>query len=98
VSAVHPHRDVPTPLDTSAIGERSVPTPVDTGAIGKDASLPTPTALRCMLCGDVIGVYEPLVLCRGSEPLITSLASDPTLDSADAHYHHDCYNTVEQSG
>ncbi len=50
--------------------------------------------LRCRLCGDVIGVYESLVVLLGGHPLRTSLAAEPSLASAvgDA-YHGSCYDT-----
>ncbi|MFI5004164.1 MAG: hypothetical protein ACHQE6_04040 [Solirubrobacterales bacterium] len=49
--------------------------------------------LRCRLCGDVIGVYEPLVMLLGGHPLRTSLAAEPSLAGAvgDA-YHGGCYD------
>jgi hypothetical protein len=50
---------------------------------------------RCEGCGDVIGVYEPLVLCSGKSVRTTSRAAEPGLGgSNDAHYHRDCYTKV----
>jgi hypothetical protein len=48
--------------------------------------------LRCELCGEVIGVYEPLVVCSGQHVRTTSRAAEPDLKAGgSAHYHHDCY-------
>ena len=52
---------------------------------------------RCQGCGEVIGVYEPLVVYDGSGAHTTSRAAEPDLRaSAAACYHRDCYATVEQ--
>lgn len=53
-------------------------------------------ALRCLLCGDVIGVYEPLVTCeRGAHARTTSRAAEPGLESAGgAYYHRACYSAL----
>jgi hypothetical protein len=36
-----------------------------------------PARLRCRQCGDVIGVYEPLVVIEPHGPRVTSLAAEP---------------------
>jgi hypothetical protein len=47
---------------------------------------------RCPLCGDVIGVYEPMVLVNEHGPRETSGAAEPTLgDAPGARFHRDCF-------
>lgn len=47
---------------------------------------------RCARCGDVIGVYEPLVHVREALVRRTSRAAEPQIVSASgAVYHEDCY-------
>ena len=46
----------------------------------------------CERCGDVIGVYEPLVVGDGRSIRTTSRAAEPQLRAGlGAHYHHACY-------
>lgn len=46
--------------------------------------------LRCAYCGDVIGVYEPLVVVSGDQLRSTALAAEPDAASdPDAVYLHD---------
>jgi hypothetical protein len=50
----------------------------------------------CRNCGEVIGVYEPLVVRDGSGTRTTSRAAEPELRaSAAAYYHRDCYAAGE---
>jgi len=45
----------------------------------------------CPLCGDVIGVYEPLLVVGGGAARRSSLAREPLLGSGeDVIVHHDC--------
>jgi hypothetical protein len=44
--------------------------------------------VRCQTCGDVIGVYEPIVLVEPSGRRETSLAADPELCDSGAVCHH----------
>jgi hypothetical protein len=46
---------------------------------------------RCRRCGDVIGVYEPLVTFEKSHPRTTSRAAEPGLDTAGVYYHRRCF-------
>jgi hypothetical protein len=46
---------------------------------------------HCRLCGEVIGVYEPLVAFTSSGSRTTSRAAEPELDPADTYYHRLCY-------
>lgn len=53
-------------------------------------------ANRCAWCGDVVGVYEPMVFVIDDEPLHSSLAARPDLAVTGAtRYHRDCYETPE---
>jgi hypothetical protein len=57
----------------------------------------TPNALTCVHCGDVIGVYEPLLLIGDGEIRETSLAAErDVLLARAAHYHRACYAAREQ--
>lgn len=47
--------------------------------------------LRCRRCGDVIGVYEPLVMCENSHSRTTSQAAEPGLNMAGIYYHRPCF-------
>ncbi len=48
--------------------------------------------LRCAHCGDVIGVYEPLVTVMEGRPLTTSRLNHPELGAdAPGCYHRDCF-------
>jgi hypothetical protein len=48
--------------------------------------------MRCGHCGDVIGVYEPLVLLDGGEPRTTSAAAEPQIgDEPGVLFHRACY-------
>jgi hypothetical protein len=52
---------------------------------------------RCQGCGEVIGVYEPLVAYDGSGAHTTSRAAEPGLRASTAvYYHRDCYVTPEE--
>jgi hypothetical protein len=49
-------------------------------------------AVRCGSCGDVIGVYEPIVVVVEGGPRTTSGAAEPELTREAAEcYHHNCY-------
>jgi hypothetical protein len=55
--------------------------------------------LTCAHCGDVIGVYEPLIVQLDGEVRETSLAAEGDLPSAAAaHYHEACYAARGQDG
>jgi len=48
--------------------------------------------MRCAHCGDVIGVYEPLIALAEGRARETSLAAEPgAADRGDSHYHRACY-------
>jgi hypothetical protein len=52
---------------------------------------------RCQVCGEVIGVYEPLVAHDENGPRTTARAAEPDLRaSAAAYYHHDCYVAIRE--
>jgi hypothetical protein len=51
---------------------------------------------RCEYCGDVIGVYEPLVLAKEDGHRHTSLAAEPHLfPAADPCYHGLCFELLQ---
>ncbi len=46
----------------------------------------------CAHCGDVIGMYEPLIVVEEHGARQTSRAAEPTLAfEPDRHYHRGCY-------
>jgi len=45
----------------------------------------------CAHCGDVIGVYEPMVMLTGGEELQTSYAAQPDLSPHGEYYHRACH-------
>jgi hypothetical protein len=48
--------------------------------------------MRCLHCGDIIGVYEPLVALSEGRALETSLAAGTVSSERDAScYHRHCY-------
>ena len=49
--------------------------------------------LRCRHCDEVIGVYEPMVVCSEGMPVHTSLAAmGPDAEIVGAHYFHsECF-------
>ncbi len=49
-------------------------------------------APRCELCGEVIGVYEPLIAIRDGQARETARSAEPEVaDSASSCYHRTCY-------
>jgi hypothetical protein len=44
--------------------------------------------LRCMICGDVLGVYEPLLVVGQKGGRTSSLAREPLLGSGDEMLMH----------
>jgi hypothetical protein len=46
---------------------------------------------HCRLCGETIGVYEPLVVDPASLPRTTSRAAEPWLDPSGVYYHSGCF-------
>jgi len=60
-----------------------------------DVGLQARVVLRCTRCGDVIGVYEPLIVVSDGSASATSLASDPTAScAAGERYHSSCYGAT----
>lgn len=61
-----------------------------------DPDGPPDDRLRCRLCGDVIGVYEPLVHSLDGAARATSRAAEPGVASAPGErYHRDCYEPLD---
>ena len=57
----------------------------------------TPHGLTCAHCGDVIGVYEPLLITGGGEVRVTSLAAERDVGlERTAFYHRACYAAPER--
>jgi hypothetical protein len=51
------------------------------------------SSFSCRLCGEVIGVYEPLVACESSHTRTTSRAAEPGLQAQDGtYYHRTCFS------
>ncbi len=54
---------------------------------------------RCTRCGEVIGVYEPLILIERGEPRETSRAAEPGSGTeGTARFHHACYLRAAAAG
>ena len=69
----------------------------DAAIAPRDRAAKPPGMLRCTHCGDVIGVYEPLILTGDGEIRETSLAAEgDVLLERGAHYHRGCYTAREQ--
>jgi hypothetical protein len=52
---------------------------------------------RCARCGEVIGVYEPLVVVEGGGPRDSSLAAEPALSGARSElYHRGCHAVLAE--
>lgn len=59
----------------------------------------TVEVLRCEQCGDVIGVYEPIVVRVGDQVRETSRAAEPSLPLPRAeHFHRDCFTALKHAG
>jgi hypothetical protein len=52
---------------------------------------------KCPCCGEVIGVYEPLIVVEDSGPRSSSFAAEPQLARAGGErYHRACYAALPQ--
>jgi hypothetical protein len=49
---------------------------------------------RCAHCGELIGVYEALVVVQRSEARMTSRAAEPELEGRGEYYHGFCHETL----
>jgi hypothetical protein len=57
--------------------------------------IPPPPEMRCNLCNEIIGVYEPMVVQQGDEARRTSQAAEPSLAFETVErFHRDCYIEV----
>lgn len=55
--------------------------------------------IHCAACGDVIGVYEPLVHLHRGLASHTSRAAEPGISPAVGRcYHLACYEALDESG
>ncbi len=51
--------------------------------------------LLCEVCGDLIGVYEPLVMRTTESERATSRAAEPELRARDGvYFHRECHDTA----
>jgi hypothetical protein len=50
--------------------------------------------LRCPVCEEVIGVYEPIVVVEGGAWRRTSMLNEPMLDSDQTVMHHHCAQSI----
>jgi len=50
--------------------------------------------LRCAVCQDVIGVYEPIVVLEDGVFWHSSFLNEPDLDSEQIVMHRDCAHTL----
>ena len=77
---------MPAPLRIVMLGN-SVP--------DSDSHAASPARLRCQHCGEVIGVYEPLVTVGQGGWRVTSVAAEPNLDLAGAEcFHAACHDRM----
>jgi hypothetical protein len=54
--------------------------------------------LRCRRCGEVIGVYEPLIRVTEGHTVETSRAVDPQVSGRDAEpYHRACFELLGET-
>ena len=51
--------------------------------------------LRCSVCENVIGFYEPIVVLENSELRHTALVNEPMLTAEQAVTHRHCAQSVE---
>jgi hypothetical protein len=62
------------------------------GAQPRPIAVDTTECCLCEVCGEVIGVYEPLVMCTSREERTTSRAAEPELSLGDGVcYHRECH-------
>lgn len=62
------------------------------GILQGAATMEAMETFRCRRCGDVIGVYEPLMVCAEQRARVTSRAAEPDMKAAGGtHYHRACY-------
>lgn len=55
--------------------------------------------MRCGHCGDVIGVYEPLILVREGQARITSAAAEPHIyEEPGERFHSACHSDEPTDG
>ena len=65
-----------------------MPSPAD----GLSPTAESPARVCCDRCGEVLGVYEPLILAAGGRVRETSRAAEQSLPLVGAtYYHRACY-------
>jgi len=53
--------------------------------------------LRCSVCENVIGFYEPILVLENSELRPTSLLNEPMLTTEQAVTHHHCAHSADSA-
>jgi len=62
------------------------------GGMSSDRPSPARTTLRCGLCEDVIGVYEPLITLANGQPHMTSRAAEAHVGAyGEPCFHRACF-------
>jgi hypothetical protein len=61
----------------------------------RDPAMSARETIRCQRCGDVIGVYEPMVLLLGDEALVTSGAVADQLPTPARRLHATCFGLLD---
>lgn len=86
---------VRTPASSTAIGGRLPRAVTEPNAASRSGAYPEANLTAgeterflCEECGDVIGVYEPLVVHDGQDARTTSRAAEPHLLVDQGTYHH----------
>jgi len=65
------------------------------GAMSGDRPSPAGTRLRCGLCADVIGVYEPLITLADGQPRMTSRAAEAhAAEHREPCFHRACFGAA----
>jgi hypothetical protein len=65
------------------------------GAMSDDRSSPASTRLRCGLCEDVIGVYEPLITLADGQSRLTSRAAEAHVGAhREPCFHRSCFGAA----
>lgn len=73
-----------------SLRDRSAAPQPTSGAHGPSAAM---ERFLCEVCGDVIGVYEPLVMRTIESERTTSRAAEPELRArAGAYFHRECHD------
>jgi len=64
----------------------------------RDAGAGLGSRPRCGHCGEIIGVYEPMVLVDARGPRHTSLAAELEIPASARSFHRACHLAAQQDG